>query len=83
MKRLNVNADYQSVIEAGLILPRKSKYTKRDFRRLCREYEQIDARFIILCSAAYWRRYGYCVQIAQAMETQRFLNLCLMGLAVM
>lgn len=83
MKRLNANADYQSVVEAGLILPRKSKYTKRDFRRLCRKYEQVDARFIILCSAAYWRRRGCYTQIAAQMETQRFLDLCLMGLATM
>lgn len=83
MKRMNENADYNSIVEAGLILPHKAKYTRRDFRRLCKEWEQIDARFIILCSAAYWRRHGYPVHIAQAMETQRFLDLCLTGLAAM
>lgn len=45
--------DYGDVVEQGLILPKKDKYTMRDFNRLHRTYDAVTARFIIICSAAH------------------------------
>lgn len=52
---------YSEVVAAGLILPRKSKYTTRDCRDLIvdslfttgRTLSEKDARFIVKCSATF------------------------------
>ena len=45
---------YSDVINNGLILPRKNKYTKKDFNILISAgTEPKEARFICICSAIY------------------------------
>lgn len=46
---------YQDVVDQGLILPKKNKYTMRDFNKLHKTYDAITARFIIMCSAATYK----------------------------
>ena len=46
---------YQDVVDQGLILPKKNKYTMRDFNKLHKSYDAITARFIIMCSAATYK----------------------------
>lgn len=47
---------YEDVVKNGLILPRKEKYTMRDFHKLRGKFDARTARFIIVCSASYWRK---------------------------
>lgn len=77
MKSLPEHAVYSDVINAGLILPKKQKYTIRDFRKLLTEgWSQVDARWIILCSAVYWN-----TEPNKKLESANFLKLCQMGIA--
>ena len=46
---------YQDVVDQGLILPRKKKYTMRDFNKLHGKYDAITTRFIVICSAATYK----------------------------
>lgn len=46
---------YQDVVDQKLILPRKNKYTMRDFNELHKNFDAITARFIIICSAATYK----------------------------
>lgn len=46
---------YSDVINNGLLLPKKDKYTKKDFDFLLKEGKKPkDARFICICSAIYY-----------------------------
>lgn len=45
---------YSDVVKNGLILPRKEKYTKSDYKKLVKTgYLAKEARFICICSAIY------------------------------
>lgn len=45
---------YADVVKAGMILPKKARYTIRDFRGLReKRYSSSLARFILVCSAVY------------------------------
>ena len=76
-KNLPEHAVYSDVVNTGLILPKKQKYTIRDFRKLLTEgWNQVDARWIILCSAAYWN-----AEPNKKLESANFLKLCQYGIA--
>ncbi len=45
---------FSDVVKNGWILPYKKKYTMRDFRKLHGVHDALTARFIIICSAAFW-----------------------------
>lgn len=46
---------YSDILKNGLLLPQKSKYTKRDFKKLVKAGNAPkEARFICLCSAIYY-----------------------------
>lgn len=46
---------YRDIVNNGLILPYKAKYTMKDFKRLIDEGKEPKlARFICVCSAAYY-----------------------------
>lgn len=77
MKTLPEHAVYSDVVNNNLILPRKRKYTISDFRKLLAEgWSQIDARWIVLCSAVFWN-----AEPNKRLESAKFLDLCQMGLA--
>ena len=78
MKKLPEHAVYSDVVEGGFILPYKRKYTMKDFRELLTEWEQPDARWILLCSAVY-----HNTEITKKIETRKFLDLCLLGMAAL
>lgn len=45
---------YSDIVKAGMILPKKSRYTIREYRALRgKGYSASLARFIIVCSAVY------------------------------
>lgn len=45
---------YSDVIKAGMILPKKPRYTIRDYSKLRKQgFSIAAARFIVLCSAVY------------------------------
>lgn len=45
---------YSDILKNGLLLPQKSKYTKRDFEKLVKAGNAPkEARFICICSAIY------------------------------
>lgn len=77
MKSLPEHSIYSDVVKNNLILPKKRKYTIQDFRKLLAEgWNQIDARWIVLCSAVYWD-----AEPNKKMESAKFLTLCQLGLA--
>ena len=77
MKTLPEHAVYSDVVKAGLILPQKKKYTIHDFRRLVFEgWPQVDARWIVLCSATHWHS-----ELSKRLESAEFLTLCQCGMA--
>lgn len=77
MKTLPEHAVYSDVVNAGLILPKKKKYTITDFRKLLAEgWDQVDARWIVLCSSTYWK-----AEYNKRLESGKFLELCQMGIA--
>ena len=77
MKQLPEKAVYSDVVNNNLILPQKRKYTIRDFRKLLTEgWNQIDARWIVLCSAVYWG-----AEPNRKLESADFLKLCQVGMA--
>lgn len=46
---------YSDVVSGGLLLPKKSRYTKRDFEKLVNNGTSPKlARFICLCSAVHY-----------------------------
>ena len=46
---------YSDILKNGLLLPQKSKYTKRDFENLVKAGNAPkEARFICLCSAIHY-----------------------------
>jgi len=48
---------FNDVVDSGMIQKRKEKYTLTDAKRLSKKYNlAIDsAKWILLCSAAFWR----------------------------
>lgn len=77
MKTLPMNAVYSDVVNANLILPQKRKYTITDFRKLLKEgWNQVDARWIVLCSAVYWD-----AEPNKKLESADFLKMCQVGMA--
>lgn len=77
MKTLPMNAVYSDVVNANLILPQKRKYTINDFRKLLKEgWSQLDARWIVLCSAVYWD-----AEPNKKLESSDFLKMCQVGMA--
>ena len=88
-KKLPENAVYSDVVNAGLILPYKRKYTMRDFKKLVAEgWSQLDARWIVLSSWAYWydeskKKGEEKPTITRKLETSAFLINCQLGLALM
>ena len=45
---------YSDVVKNNWILPYKNKYTMRDFNKLHVRFDAMTARFIVICSAAFW-----------------------------
>lgn len=83
-KKLPKYAVYSEVVNAGLILPYKRTYTFRDFKKLCAEgYDQLDARWIVLCSWAYWCDREEGSSISKKLTSLEFRNNCMLGLALM
>ena len=77
MKQLPEKAVYSDVINSNLILPCKRKYTINDFRKLLAEgWSQIDARWIVMCSAVFWN-----ADLSNQIGSAKFLDLCELGLA--
>lgn len=75
MKELPWNAVYEDVVRMGLIIEKKTKYTMRDFRKLEKDgYSQIDAQFIVVCSAAYHKS-----KMSNFFGTYKFLKSCELG----
>ena len=72
------HAVYSDVVNGGYLLPKKGKYTMKDFKGLLTEWSQLDALFIINCSATYWN-----TNVSRIFETAKFLTLCELGIAVM
>lgn len=82
-KKLPERAVYSDVVNAGLILPYKRTYTFRDFKKLCAEgWDQLDARWIVICSWAYWYDSEICF-ISKRLQSSEFFNNCQLGLALM
>ena len=82
-KKLPELAVYSDVVNAGLILPYKRNYSFRDFKELCAEgWNQLDARWIVLCSWAYWYDLEIC-SISEKLKSSEFFNNCRLGLALM
>lgn len=76
---MNHEAIYSDVVNGGHILPKKSKYTMGDFKRLVAAgWEQLDARFIVLCSAAY-----HHAETSKVFGTEKFLIACETGIAIL
>ena len=44
---------YTDIINRGLILPEKPRYTMRDYNTLKKTHGNITARFIVICSAIF------------------------------
>lgn len=58
---------YSDIINNGLILPEKAKYTKRDYNRLLKAgYTWNRARFIVICSHIYHHGAENVTGISQA-----------------
>lgn len=82
-KKLPERAVYSDVVNAGLILPYKRNYSFRDFKKLCAEgWDQLDARWIVLCSWAYWDDLEIC-SISNILMSSEFFKNCQLGLALM
>lgn len=78
-KGLKEHAVYSDVVKGGHILPKKQKYTMADFKRLVESgWSQLDARFIIICSAAH---HGTATSIC--FHTEKFLLNCELGIALL
>lgn len=83
-KKLPERAVYSDVVNAGLILPYKRKYTIRDFKKLCAEgWDQLDARWIVLCSWSYWYDREESSSISKGLLSSEFLRNCQLGLSLM
>lgn len=57
---------YSDVVKNNLILPKREKYTIRDFKKLVNAgYTQLQARFIVICSCIYHYEYeqGHISQV--------------------
>lgn len=77
MKKLPENAVYSDVVNSGLILIKKEKYTKSDFNRLVKiGWSQLDAQWIVVCSAAYHK-----AKLSKIFCTNAFLTACQYGIA--
>lgn len=75
--KLKENAVYSDVVDGGYILPKKDKYTMSDFKKLVKSgWNQIDARWIIICSAVYHE-----TELSNKFGTEKFLFACSIGLA--
>lgn len=72
-EKINV---YSDVVDAGLIQSKKEKYTMKDFKKLSLNYDQITARFILICSAMYHFKKDYHKHISKKMLTEKFMNDC-------
>ena len=48
--------DYSDVKNNGWIQPYKPVYSMKDFRRLHKDHDALTARFILICSTAYYSR---------------------------
>lgn len=67
-KKANV---YSDIVSNGWILPKKEKYTMKDFREVHKKHDAITSRFIIICSAIYHYyplAYGHYSQIFDNIE---------------
>ena len=68
---------YKEVVKNGLILPKKEKYTLKDFRKLVDAgYTQLEARFITICSGIFYFDYepGHISQIFLILILQQNVN---------
>jgi hypothetical protein len=55
MKQLKENAVYSDVVNGGYILPKKDKYTMKDFETLVNDgWDRVSAKFIVMCSGIYY-----------------------------
>ena len=83
-KRLPDKAVYSDVVNRGLILPLKKKYTMRDFRKLVGDgWDQLDARWIIICSHVFHHANGKLCELSKLFWTEKFLINCELGLATL
>lgn len=78
MKNIQV---YNDVVKNGLILAKKEKYTMRDFRKICKDFDQCTALFILTCSAMYHYGKEYYKHMTAKMQTNAFFTLCQCGYA--
>ena len=84
IKRLPGGAVYSDVIDCGLVLPYKAKYTISDFRKLVSDgWSQLDARFIVVCSCVHYIYEGKPCGTSKRIESGKFLDLCKLGIAIM
>lgn len=83
-KKLPERAVYSDVVNAGLILPYKRKYTIRDFKKLVADgWDQLDARWIVLCSWGYYHDEKREAEVSDKILSSAFLTNCQLGLALM
>ena len=76
MKKLKENAVYSDVVDAGLILPRKQKYTLSDVKNLVKSgWCAVDALWIVKCSCAFHQS-----KISEKIMTDKFFIACEMDL---
>ena len=76
MKKLKENAVYSDVVDAGLILPKKEKYTLADVKKLVKSgWSALDALWIVTCSWVYHK-----TKISKQITTDKFLFACEMDL---
>ena len=76
---------YDDVVNAGLILPKKQKYTISDVRKLIKEGWRPDlALWIVQCSMCfYWKRDGKnSVGISKKLMSDKFFLACQAGLPI-
>ena len=63
---------YSDVVNNDLILPKKAKYTKKDYEKLLKQgFEKSVARFICVCSAIY-----HGTEYSRIFDTQKFRFEC-------
>lgn len=73
---------YSDIVNNNLILPKKEKYTMRDFKKLVNSgHTQLQARFIVICSSIYYHEYepGH---ISNKFMTEQFTIACRYGRAI-
>ena len=84
-KVLPDRAVYMDVVNGGHLMPKRKKYTMRDFKALVEEgYSQIDARWILICSNIwYYHNTGCGHTLSKHIDTAKFCRQCQLGIALL